>query len=368
MIKLQEEDARKCIETLGGRLDDDWVYINTRTKFWCMCEKNHKFQINIKNIKRGHWCPECSSPLNRQYLKEEDKKLFEDDVRKLIKSKGGKLDEDWKYINNRTRFWCVCEKGHRFKLNAKNAKKGNWCPACSHHLYLEEDIKKLIENQGGKVLEHKSRKSIHIICKNHHKFKTTQRLLLHHHWCPHCKNRRLIDENLILEFVKNKKAKLSKDWKKGLNDISCRMTLKIICEKGHEFETRWTKLEENVWCPECAQNKTESEFRVVIEQYFNKKFVKVRPDWLCYPETKYNLELDGFNEELRVAFEYNGISHYEPYYLNGYSERELQKLQRRDAFKIKRCKEENVILIIIPHWITKTVWNEEIEKQYNLAL
>ena len=49
----------------------------------------------------------------------------------------------------------------------------------------------------------------------------------------------------------------------------------------------------------------------ILEEYYNKHFFSVRPNWLKNYETGYNLELDCYNDELKVALEYNGEQHYE---------------------------------------------------------
>ena len=58
----------------------------------------------------------------------------------------------------------------------------------------------------------------------------------------------------------------------------------------------------------AIQYKSESRVRSVIEKLTGHSFVKVRPDFLKQPNGK-NLELDGYNEELQCAFEYDGIQH-----------------------------------------------------------
>ena len=49
--------------------------------------------------------------------------------------------------------------------------------------------------------------------------------------------------------------------------------------------------------------------RKLFELYCGKPFVSVRPDWLKNPQTGRNLELDGYNEELALAFEFDGEHH-----------------------------------------------------------
>ena len=59
-------------------------------------------------------------------------------------------------------------------------------------------------------------------------------------------------------------------------------------------------------------SKGELECRRVLEKYLKKPFQKSRPDFLCNPVTggKFNLELDCFNDSLKLAVEYNGAQHY----------------------------------------------------------
>ena len=97
-----------------------------------------------------------------------------------------------------------------------------------------------------------------------------------------------------------------------------------------------------------------------FETIFAKSFPEVRPEFLTNPETydpKYpersRLELDGFNEELMVAFEYNGQQHYE-WSENvrtkfKMSKRDFVQQCRRDIFKKEVCKAMDIILLIIPY-------------------
>jgi len=91
--------------------------------------------------------------------------------------------------------------------------------------------------------------------------------------------------------------------------------------------------------------------RRVFEKLFNKPFVRVRPDFLKNPETGRNLELDGYNEELKIAFEYNGIQHYcFPNRFNK-TKKEFEQQLRRDKFKMQKCNEHGIYLITIPYSI-----------------
>lgn len=88
----------------------------------------------------------------------------------------------------------------------------------------------------------------------------------------------------------------------------------------------------------------------ILEQRFaNCKFASVRPDWLKNPETGRNLELDCYNEELKLALEYNGYQHYVFPSKWCKTKYKFDKLQERDAYKKKRCQEMGIRLIIIKY-------------------
>ncbi|AYV84137.1 MAG: uvr/rep helicase [Hyperionvirus sp.] len=74
-----------------------------------------------------------------------------------------------------------------------------------------------------------------------------------------------------------------------------------------------------------------------------KPFKKYRPIFLE------RLELDGYNDELKIAFEYNGLQHYKVctrFHPNG--EADLIKQQDRDKKKRELCTLNNISLIEIP--------------------
>lgn len=88
-----------------------------------------------------------------------------------------------------------------------------------------------------------------------------------------------------------------------------------------------------------------------LERMFGVPFTNQRPDWLRNPETGRNLELDCYNEELKIAVEYNGAQHYQWPNFTGQSKAEFESQLRRDAFKSKMCEKRGVYLLIVPYTI-----------------
>jgi hypothetical protein len=89
--------------------------------------------------------------------------------------------------------------------------------------------------------------------------------------------------------------------------------------------------------------------RETMEMIYGVHFISVRPDWLINPETGCKLELDCYNEELRIAVEYNGEQHYKwPNFTNQTREEFINQV-RRDLLKIDLCQIHNVYLISVPY-------------------
>lgn len=95
----------------------------------------------------------------------------------------------------------------------------------------------------------------------------------------------------------------------------------------------------------------------VMSKIYGKPFVSMRPNWLKNPETKRNLELDCYNQELKIAVEYNGIQHYQWPNFTNQSKEEFNNQVRRDELKLKLCDYHGIYLISVPY----TVKPEDIE-------
>lgn len=130
--------------------------------------------------------------------------------------------------------------------------------------------------------------------------------------------------------------------------ISLKTSLRYKCGSGHVWQTRVDNTLQGKWCPYCSIHYAEEKCRFVLESLTGMPFPKSRPSILQ------GLELDGYNSELRFAFEYHGRQHYE--YVSFYNADLLsfQKQQQRDQVKIDLCNHYNILLFEIPHWESKT--------------
>lgn len=113
-----------------------------------------------------------------------------------------------------------------------------------------------------------------------------------------------------------------------------------------------------VCCTNCSGKfNTENYVRDILSDIHGKPFTKTRSlRWLNDDGTL--LELDGYNEELKIAFEYQGEQHYKLTHYNGYNSVTLLDIQRKDALKIELCKKNGVKLIIVSCYMPGTKYKE----------
>ena len=85
-----------------------------------------------------------------------------------------------------------------------------------------------------------------------------------------------------------------------------------------------------------------------MERIYGVPFSSIWPTWLVNPETGSKLELDCYNDDLKIAVEYNGEQHYTwPNFTNQTHEQFINQV-RRDVLKVELCERNGVYLIVVP--------------------
>jgi hypothetical protein len=162
-------------------------------------------------------------------------------------------------------------------------------------------------------------------------------------WCPNCSGNKKLSIKAAQELAEKMGGScLSTEYKNtGSN-------LEWICSEGHQFGASMNNItSKGSWCPTCVSSLFERMSKSYLEELLSVPFRKMRPEWLINSRG-HRMELDGFNEELNVAFEYNGIQHYFfiPYFHG--DERDFMRRIIDDELKRKLCTENDVKLIEIP--------------------
>jgi len=111
----------------------------------------------------------------------------------------------------------------------------------------------------------------------------------------------------------------------------------------------------------------EQETRNSLVRLFGKPFVSIRPPFLVNPETGRRLELDCYNEELKLGVEFSGLQHY--VYPNPFhrTQAEFDAQLRRDRYKSEQCKQQGIKLITVPFTIKRPNIEAFLHEQLVLA-
>ncbi len=119
----------------------------------------------------------------------------------------------------------------------------------------------------------------------------------------------------------------------------------IICNQcKSEFDQTPANHITGYGCPHCCSSRSEIVAREILENLTEKKFPKKRPSFMN------GLEFDGFCEELKLAFEYQGRQHYEfnEHFHRG-DEKQFIAQQERDKEKVELSEKNGIKLILIPY-------------------
>ena len=382
--KLAEKKGGKCLST---------VY-KSRAVFDWECKEGHTFKSQIGSIQKGCWCRQCYLITVQPTIEK---------MKGYAKSKGGECLSET-YSGSKTKLKWKCSKGHIFMQLPKLIY---WCPTCSNEDITIEDCKQWIESKGGECLstEYKSRVKTKWRCAKGHEWSSIFNRGGGMSWCLKCVN---IDQSFTLqmcqELAKSKGGKCH-----STEYVNGNTKMKWECEKGHIFNTRFLNVKnqkhwcrqcmfegwkltiedcqewastydgkcvsteyKNIhhklewecdkrhrwfatfgslrsmksWCPTCSNHESRSESlcREILEEETGFKWGKIHPKWLG------RLELDGYCEELNIAFEYQGVQHYRyiPFF-HRKGEEDFHKQQERDKRKLELTTKKRIRIIYIPY-------------------
>jgi hypothetical protein len=299
-------------------------------------------------------CDNCREK-RRKNNPNSNKKLTIEECQQVAKERGGKCLST-KYKNTSTKMLWECSEGHQWESKFDIMKsRGNWCPQCYDKRRGDtcrgniKDCQRLAEERGGKCLSKKYKNNKEKMlweCSKGHQWESRFDLMKSKgNWCPQCAikkraNLHRCDIKECHQVAESRGGKfLSTEYKHNKENRLWE------CSEGHQWEACFAHIKySKSWCPVCAGSRSEELARELMEECYGEKFQKVRPEWLE------GLELDGYNEDLKIGFEYNGRQHYEyrpHFHRNGIED--LYKQQKNDHKKYEICKERGIHLIVIPN-------------------
>ncbi len=404
MNKIQDASSRlnfykKLARSKGGDCLS-LVYTNAHTKLTWQCAEGHKWDATPDGVRQGCWCPCCGGKQRLSISK----------MKNIAMSRGGDcISTD--YLNNRTKLRWVCSVGHEWDAVPSAVLQGSWCPFCAKKARLNIGVfQEIAKARGGECLsdvyENINRKLKWRCAAGHEWEAKADGVKNSGSWCPICASKRIdnpiqyVQELALIKggrclsetYVDSKskllwECSLGHRWLATLNDVgqgawshdcggSKALTLEAVrisaaekggeclsneylnshtkmrwrCDKGHEWSATAGHIRSGGWCPVCSSGNSERICRAIFEQMFKKAFPKIKPFWLINSRGN-RMELDGYCEDLKLAFEYHGAQHYKH---NSFFHRDDNSLSLRrqdDLLKSNLCKMNGINLIEVPFFI-----------------
>lgn len=317
-------------------------YLAAKKKVKLKCKFGHVWQATPDHIYSGKWCPACainkSAELKRATIK---------DMQRIAKSRNGDCLST-SYKNGGEKLLWKCEFGHKWEAVPESIKAGSWCPICSGNSFSPKErlseLKEIALQRKGRCLskEYKGANSkLSWKCSSGHEWSAVPSSIKSGSWCPECARANSgVSQKSSLQEMKVLAKKRGGECSSTVY-INSQTKLAWKCHFGHQWTAVPAAIKYGTWCPHCNFNIGEELCRSFFESVFERDFPKVRPSFLTYKGQR--LELDGYCEELGLAFEHQGLQHYKAYKFFG-GRKNYLKIKERDYVKKQLCRKNGVTL------------------------
>lgn len=172
--------------------------------------------------------------------------------------------------------------------------------------------------------------------------------------CYSCKNTFYITREKALKHFNKTRSEPNKYCSRTCQDIGRTKSKEVVCKQcDKKFIKKYAEIKKtpNHFCTKsCAAtynntHKTKGTRKSKLEFYLENKLVLLYPklQFLFNRKDVINSELDIYIPSMKLAFELNGLFHYEPIF----GENKLEQIQNNDKRKFQACIERNIELCII---------------------
>lgn len=172
--------------------------------------------------------------------------------------------------------------------------------------------------------------------------------------CYSCKNTFHITRTKALKHFNKTRSQANKYCSKLCENLGRTKAEEVVCKQcDKKFIKTYSEIKKtpNHFCSKsCAAtynntHKTKGNRKSKLEFYLEKELPLLYPDLEFHFNRKdaINSELDVYIPNMKLAFELNGIFHYEPIY----GDLKLEQIQNNDKRKFQACIEREIELCII---------------------
>lgn len=338
-------------------------YINSQSKIdWqCLVEncRHIWFAIprNILKLNNNTGCPKC---INKARLTNYivDQKLIINN--RPIKRIGN-------YINSSTKIDWQCLKiscTYIWPSTPTNILyRNSGCPKCAGKAPLTNYIidKILKENNRpikriGDYINSYTNADWQCLDCNYIWFALSKNILYKKTNCPRCSNYLPLTKKIVIEKLNKVNIELIEDYIVGIDNSHSNKKCK--CKKcNHGENGDWTPvlsglLNNNKGCPKCHLPRNERIMLSLLKETLDNNILSNYCLNKINKSARLKLRFDAYSSIYNIAFEYDGLQHFEPIKFSNKISNEqalvdLKKRQINDEYKNNFCKENNIKLIRI---------------------
>jgi|GEM_PF-2590195 len=337
-------------------------YMNSQTPLEWECEQLHRWSAKPDQImgtkkRKGTWCPDCGKM-----------KLASDRMKTLsqVKQEAEKvglefIDSEYRGGQEKHLYACKRDPFHN-PLKPKKpdlVARGQGCGKCAGNAQpSHEDLNRLARSIGKKNPKARcvsknyknSSQLLDWFCgvETHPIFPASYRSVKYDGtWCKECREAK--EGIRYSELCRKLAAHLNARWE-GSSCQSLKDTQAWTCCDGHPVQRSLESiLTYRSFCKVCdGVYIKEDMVREVFAGLFDKPFKRVKNiPWLRNSKGN-RMELDGYNEELSLAFEFQGEQHGKITYFSR-NEEQLKERKHDDDLKVELCRKNGINLIIVPY-------------------
>lgn len=257
--------------------------------------------------------------------------------------------------------------GYKYKLNLTNLRNGRTPNKYMKNPFALYNFKLFLKNNypNYHLLDDKyigCKEKMNFICDLHKEKgiqqNTVANIVHSHHACIYCGCHDLWErKRTTIERMKEECDRVGVEFvSRTSRDNEC--IVNYICPNHRDIgvqSTSWTHFKEyRNGCPLCNKiSKGEDEIYSYLVEY-KIQFIKEYRFSDCF--YKRRLPFDFYLPDYNTVIEYNGEQHYKPVKIFG-GTKHYEETVLRDQIKQDYCKNNNIVMIIIPYWDFKNIRN-----------
>ena len=318
------------------------------SKIRIKCRAGHEFSSTVaRALERKTFCEQCTVGAALRTGASSRSTLDLEKLRDTLRNLGWTLLDRPKMISSEARVSCLlCAVESRSRL--QRILSGSFLCKCRKDEIKREKLSSklapfLAENRGRIIsaVPLRAKDYATFECEHGHQWTAIVQSICGGTWCPECAGNFMLTLSDIKNLAESRGGTL-----KSTEYLGVDANYSFVCNLGHEWDARFSKIKKGQWCPTCSKgSKSEEIARTTFQHLFKVPFKKVRPKWLRNSRGRI-MEIDGYNDSLKIGFEYQGRQHFESIGIYG---TDIVQRKADDQLKFELCSQNGVRLFYLTY-------------------